>query len=136
MQLPSWRTFFKFYAAFVFVAVCINLAQYSSRQYTPANDGLVRSFKMIETTSCTLDSQCGNGQCIGKPEICVCNSGFISVDGVCNYEQKSKLVAFLLSFLIGGTGADWFYLYRDGGSGGYIAAGVFKLLTLGGFGIW
>ncbi|CAF5042852.1 unnamed protein product, partial [Rotaria sp. Silwood1] len=31
-------------------------------------------------------------------------------------------------------GADWFYLAA--GNGGYIAAGVFKLLTFGGLGIW
>ena len=30
------------------------------------------------------------------------------------------------------SGADWFYL--SAGSGGYIAAGVFKLLTFGGLG--
>ena len=29
-------------------------------------------------------------------------------------------------------GADWFYL--SDGSGGYIVAGIFKLLTLGGLG--
>ena len=44
----------------------------------------------------------------------------------------SKLVAFLISLLAGILGADWFYL--SAGDGGYIVAGVFKLLTLGGFG--
>jgi len=48
--------------------------------------------------------------------------------------QYSKLAAFLISFLAGGLGADWFYL--SAGSAGYIVAGIFKLLTLGGFGIW
>lgn len=56
--------------------------------------------------------------------------------GVCNYKQKSGLVAFLLSFFIGCLGADWFYLYVPGGPGGYIAGGFFKLITLGGLGIW
>ena len=41
---------------------------------------------------------------------------------------------FLVSFFAGATGADWFYL--SAGNGGYIAAGVFKLLTLGGLGVW
>jgi hypothetical protein len=45
------------------------------------------------------------------------------------------LNAFLASFFGGGVGADWFYLYV-GGNGGYIAAGIFKLLTGGGFSIW
>jgi TM2 domain-containing membrane protein YozV len=47
---------------------------------------------------------------------------------------KSKLGAFLISFLVGGIGVDWFYL--SNGHAGYIVAGVFKLLTFGGIGIW
>lgn len=43
--------------------------------------------------------------------------------------------AFMASFFGGGVGADWFYLYT-GGNGGYIAAGIFKLLTAGGFSLW
>jgi len=49
-------------------------------------------------------------------------------------EKYSKLAAFLISLLVGGLGADWFYL--SAGSAGYIVAGVFKLLTCGGLGIW
>merc|ERR1711902_87147 len=48
--------------------------------------------------------------------------------------QYSKLVAFLISFFAGGLGADWFYL--SAGSAAYIVAGIFKLITIGGFGIW
>ena len=51
-----------------------------------------------------------------------------------SYEAKSKLVAFILSFLLGGLGVDWFYL--SCGDAGYILAGTFKLITFGGFGIW
>ena len=39
-----------------------------------------------------------------------------------------------MAFLAGGWGADWFYTSR--GDGGYIVAGVFKILTFGAFGIW
>jgi len=63
-----------------------------------------------------------------------CDSGYASVDGACNYKQKSQLTAFLVSFFVGWTGADWFYL--SDGTAGYVVAGVFKLITLGGVGIW
>ena len=75
-----------------------------------------------------------NGACTNG--VCQCRSGYITwKDGAaCSYKQYSQLGAFLLSFFLGGLGVDWFVLAK--GSGGYITAGVFKLLTLGGFGIW
>ena len=66
---------------------------------------------------------------------CVCMKPYISLnDEKCAYKAKSKLGAFLLSFLLGNLGVDWFYL--SGGDAGYIIAGIFKIITLGGFGIW
>ena len=59
--------------------------------------------------SCNTDNMCNNGIC--RNNTCMCNSGYVSFpfgsNSTCNYEQKNKLTAFLLSFLIGTTGADW-----------------------------
>jgi len=102
---------------------------------SPDNDGLV---------TCVSNRECNNGNCVFYDEgvsdrkVCECESGWITYGDseVCSYKQKDKLIAFLLSFFVGEFGADWFYLYRENGSGGYIAAGIFKILTAGGLGIW
>jgi hypothetical protein len=51
-----------------------------------------------------------------------------TASGLCSAEGKSKQTAFLLSFLAGGLGADWFYLSR--GEPLYLAAGAAKLLYI------
>ena len=88
---------------------------------------------------CTSNLFCIHGVCDRNQStpVCVCDRGWVLArdgSGLCTYQQKSKLAAFLLSFFVGGFGADWFYL--SVGNAGYIVAGVFKLLTLGGIGIW
>lgn len=95
------------------------------------------SSKLLRT--CSSDFSCIHGICYTDQNIssCLCERGWTSSRNqpdVCTYQQKSKLAAFLLSFFLGAFGADWFYL--SVGNGGYIAAGVFKMLTLGGIGIW
>jgi hypothetical protein len=99
---------------------------------------------LVSTLSryCSTDFDCGQGICdetISKKNFsCVCDHGWTQSrnarNKTCEYHQKPKLVAFILSFFLGGLGADWYYL--SVGNGGYIAAGVFKMLTLGGIGIW
>ena len=66
-------------------------------------------FNLLNGQSCTTDSNCNNGICT-KNITCVCNPGFVSygTNGTCNYEQKQKLTAFLLSFFVGFYGADWY----------------------------
>ncbi|CAH6421657.1 TM2 domain protein [uncultured virus] len=81
---------------------------------------------------CGLHGICRNDR---SNQICLCDKNWIDNEGTtCSYEQKPKLVAFLLSIFVGEWGVDWFYLAK--GNPGYIVAGVFKLLTGGGLGIW
>jgi len=47
----------------------------------------------------------------------------------CSMQRKSQLTAFMLSMFLGPVGADQFYL-------GFYVAGVLKLLSLGGLGLW
>jgi len=66
--------------------------------------------------ACLTDANCNKGRCVNL--LCECTAGFVDYGGVsCNYQQKEKLTAFLLSILIGSTGADWFYLAQ--GNGGF-----------------
>jgi TM2 domain-containing membrane protein YozV len=84
---------------------------------------------------CSSNINCGypNGQCLLNQ--CICSKGWIITDqSGCTYQLKSKLIAFLLSFFVGIFGVDWFYLSL--GNAAYIIAGIIKLITFGGFGIW
>ena len=74
------------------------------------------------STDCFAQSHCVNS-------VCQCDKGWYTRDddAPCSYEQKSKLVAFLLSFFLGNFGADWFYLSAKATP--YIVAGLFKLIA-------
>ena len=87
---------------------------------------IVFNFNFSYGLSCNNNADCNNGTCNNGS--CTCITGYVDYNNApCSYQQKEKLSAFLLSFLIGSTGADWFYL--SNGNGGYIAGGIFKLLT-------
>lgn len=87
-----------------------------------------------------------NIHCNHNEFLCECDDGFVSIvdnggdielpTEPCAYEQRSKLTTFLLSFLVGGLGVDWFYLARENSGGLYIFAGIMKLITCGGCGVW
>jgi TM2 domain-containing membrane protein YozV len=79
---------------------------------------------------CSNDNECGLGFC--RAYMCQCYPGYITwyFMETCAYEQRKKLTAFLVSFFVGTLGVDWFYLSR--GNGGYIVAGIIKLLISSG----
>lgn len=89
------------------------------------------------SVSCKFDGDCNNGSCrlfTATDGYCVCNNNYTSRKDLCDYHQVSKLEAFLLSFFTGFFGVDWFVLAK--GHASYIVAGVFKILTVGGLGVW
>ena len=84
-------------------------------------------------TECIENQLCNHGQCINIGSMktsCKCFKPFVDHEGQpCKEEGKSKLVAFLLSFFVGGFGADWFYLSR--GDAGFVIIGILKCLITG-----
>eukprot|EP00092_Neocalanus_flemingeri_P039788 GFUD01043331.1.p1 GENE.GFUD01043331.1~~GFUD01043331.1.p1 ORF type:complete len:158 (-),score=26.49 GFUD01043331.1:116-589(-) len=122
----------------IMIMVTISMAQ--PLPVSSTNPFLSRDCTMcLDQGTCRQPSSTSNS--------CICVAPYIDQQGedsvifenriiiiACNYEAKRKLVTFLISFLLGGIGADWFYL--SSGDAGYIVAGIFKLLTCGGFGIW
>jgi hypothetical protein len=93
---------------------------------------LTRALDNNSSTICFTDADCnGHGRCINT-SVCICDQGWTAYSNMvgrnssCLYEQRWKLIVFLLSFFVGTLGVDWFYLSR--GNAGYIVAGVFKLL--------
>lgn len=96
--------------------------------------------------ACNISSECNFGECLpdGASSLyyCECDEHYLSLNDEgdydisepCNYEQKSGLVALLLSIFIGSCGVDRCYLAR--GNAGACCCGVCKGLTLGALGIW
>lgn len=90
-------------------------------------------------SQCTSSQDCGNGSC--EPDgpsrfACKCDDGYLSVNGVCNYRQKTQVAAFLLSFFFGIIGVDYFYLSTCQPCDCYIGLGFLNIFTGGGVGIW
>lgn len=88
--------------------------------------------------SCIQDRNCSfHGRCDASSGVCVCDTNYITynnAEGVgCNYNQKKQLVAFLLSFFVGYTGAEHFYLGNLGVGAGklvYVIAGCILVALL------
>jgi hypothetical protein len=87
-----------------------------------------------DTINCSVDADCGNGECVNVynstgnvNKECRCDKGYTTFnDEVCEYEKKSQLVAFWMSFFTGGFGIDWFYL--GDGDIAYDVVGAIKLI--------
>ena len=79
---------------------------------------------------CTENIDCGRG--LRRANMCRCPRGYITwtLMQVCQYRQRTKLAAFLLSFFLGIFGIDWFVLSRANSR--FLLAGTMKLLlTIG-----
>jgi hypothetical protein len=84
--------------------------------------------------TCMSDRDCRmHGWC--KDGDCRCEKGWITWNSEqCSYKQSSKMMAFILSFLVGSAGVDWFVLSRRDTL--YILCGILKLLISTGCCIW
>ena len=65
---------------------------------------------------CTSDKDCNKGLCHIALEFeslkiinseCVCYTPYVSHKGICNYKQRDKSTALLLSIFLGTFGIDW-----------------------------
>ncbi|KAJ4460688.1 hypothetical protein PAPYR_13534 [Paratrimastix pyriformis] len=95
-----------------------------------ASLNIASSSHLYANLSC--GTTCGIDLCYDIDECDCCVWGTISCccdDSGTVRAQKSKTMAFILSLLLGPLGIDRFYL-------GYGTAGVGKMLTLGGGGLW
>ena len=137
-MLKLSKNFFYTYAAVLLLTATFSFLYFLNVEETIHQPLLKRSNVVRNTINCESSLDCEEHQYCGidgKNFVCQCENGWMNYgDGKCNYKQKKQLTAFLLSFFVGGLGVDWFYLCRNNAR--YIVAGVFKLLTLGGLGIW
>ena len=78
---------------------------------------------------CRMHGRCEDGECR-------CDKGWITWQnsGQCLYKQSSKIMALIISFLVGIVGIDWFVLSRRDSL--YILCGILKLLIFTGCCIW
>lgn len=129
----------------VFIVACISIVGIAYSVHTVYQENELPTKQMTNKITnaingtCTTDEECGYGLCDFVRFKCTCDDKYVHVDGwnntiYCNYKTKSKVTGFILSLLLGELGIDWFYV--SCGKAGYIIGGIFKLLTVGGFGIW
>ncbi len=89
----------------------------------------------INLSMCISDSDCyKNSWC--HENKCECKKGWSTWYDKkhCLYKQRSKSSTFIISFIFGGTGIDWFILSRKNNL--YILTGLLKFLTLIASCIW
>ena len=122
----KWKTVGKVFG-FLFIGIMFaSLIVYNVPTHEE-KDVLTRSSEVITNGGgkCEKDKDCGTGTCVFASNVtigkCDCDANNQFTGANCDYERKSQLIAFLLSFFVGTYGADRFYL-------GYIGVGVVKLL--------
>ena len=123
----------------VFITLKVILGTIGGIMLYNANDFISNEENHLKRTvqiNCNRSSDCGDHATCEQDGpnyyICKCASGWVDRDGgLCNYQQKEKLTAFLVSFFVGELAVDWFYLAS--GNCCYNCAGATKLLTCGWF---
>lgn len=121
--INSKKKFFRF--IFNFNLSFIKIYEYKMKHLFLV--AIVSFFLSLNSVSgCKTDLECNHGICSSSISRCVCKHSYIDFKNTtCIYKQKSKLVTFLLSLVLGPFGADWFYL--SNGSKNYILIGLAKL---------
>ena len=109
----------KYHSAFGFLGPSVNTLIWVKTCHVPPYSIQYRTHATSFASSSFggyLSPQCGcHLNMVPKVPVCKCDDGYLDWEGKpCTYAQKSKLTAFLLSFFIGGLGADWFYLAQGG----------------------
>lgn len=127
------RNFLSIYFLLIFVQ---NLTSIESMSTLNQMKNLTQpSRSKSHLSSCNTDADCNDhGQC--DDDFCVCERGWINwkTNSPCSYRQSSKYWAFVVSFVFGLTGLDWFVLCR--GDLLYILCGILKFLLLTSCCIW
>jgi hypothetical protein len=83
----------------------------------------------LSDRDCRTHGWCNDGDC-------KCEKGWITWynSRPCSYKQSSKMMTFILSFVVGSAGVDWFVLSRRDSL--YILCGILKFLISAGCCIW
>ena len=99
------------------------------------------SLSVVDLTECIAQDHCKpNGECIimtNNKTRCKCFKFYMehrdhqgkTIIRTCWKERKSQHTAFLLSFFVGGCGADWFYLSE--GDLIFVLVGLLKIFLFG-----
>jgi TM2 domain-containing membrane protein YozV len=117
----------KIFQIFFLAIILINLISYVSSQDPDTlivddefyKDPIYDTFLFVRNITCTVSNCPTPNQCVQGAKVCRCGSGYanyvdnsttIQVGGVCLYERKKQLTAFLLQFFVFFVGAGQFYV--------------------------